>query len=142
MSNHNPKVYFTNTVASTFNFCFSTAEKEEEVLTKFYDRLVIILPVRNIMPNLITERVVTFKENEQIQIGHEAEFILTKIQKSLRVGITKSFYSLLDVMEQYGNDDVKELVTDIKRALKIGELIINTVIQVHICMAVILLYCK
>ena len=70
--------------------------------------------------------VAEINSNSMPRPKDKASFILNKIGSSLEVGYKDNFYTLLDIMEGYRNDDVKEAVVNIRRALMTGELIILT----------------
>jgi len=96
--------------------------KEKEVFTRFYDKLACILPISNISPQLVTAQIITTGDNEEISAvvrsNEKASYVLRIIDKSLEAGITKSFYSLLEIMENYGSEsDVTLLANEIRTAL-------------------------
>ena len=99
---------------------------EKEVFKSFYWKLVNILPVVNIYDHLVTEGILTTGDVQEIihmpRSNLKASIVLQKIDSSLEAGITDSFYILLKVMETSLNNDVKVLVSDMRRALMIGEL--------------------
>ena len=94
--------------------------KENEVFKKFYAKLVSILPIDKISPKLISAEIITIDDLDEIDgkttSSKKASYILKNIGKSLKAGITSSFYGLLEVMEEYGGD-VAILAKDIKRAV-------------------------
>ena len=94
--------------------------KENNVFKTFYDKLICVLPTYNISPQLVTERIITIGDDEEItsmkRSQEKASFVLRIIAKSLQAGITHSFYVLLGIMEKYGGD-VALLANDIRRAL-------------------------
>ena len=55
----------------------------------------------------------------------KASFILNKIDRSLEADAKNSFYALLYIMEECGNDDVKSIVIDMRRMLMSGELVVT-----------------
>jgi len=102
---------------------FIGSAKEKDVFTSFYDKLASILPISNISPQLVTAQIITTGDNEEISAivrsNEKASYVLRIIDKSLKAGITKSFYSLLKIMENYGSEsDVALLANEIRTALQ------------------------
>ena len=93
---------------------------EKEVFKRFYGQLVGVLPVMNISHQLVSAQIITTDDTEEIGLiprsKEKASFVLRIVGNSLEVGITLSFYVLLDIMEKYGGD-VTLLASDIRRAL-------------------------
>jgi len=89
-------------------FCFLATCKELVVFTKFFDKVVNILPVQNVASQLISAKIITVDDDEEIKSivrsKEKATFVLRKVAHSLEVGITQSFYTLLTIMEQHGSD--------------------------------------
>jgi len=90
------------------------------VLTRYFDKLVNILPVPEIVYKLISSRIITADDEEEIQSKprskEKASFVLKKITRSLEVGITQSFSKVLAIMEEH-EGDVAMLATEIKSEL-------------------------
>ena len=67
-----------------------------------------ILPVQSIAHNLISSRIITIDDEEEIKSiaksKDKASFVLRKIARSLEVGLTQSFNKLLTIMEEHGGD--------------------------------------
>ena len=55
---------------------------------------------------------------------------LTKLT-SLEADVKNSFNVLLDIMEECGNDDVRDIVIDMRRTLMNGELTVNSHTHLH-----------
>ena len=108
-------------------FCKGTC-REKEVLKTFYGKLAKIFPI-SILHELVPAGIITTDDMDDIshipKRKDKASFILNKIDRSLEADVKKSFYTLLDAMEECGNDDVKHIVKDIRRTLMIGELLIS-----------------
>ena len=89
-----------------------------------YGKLANILPVTNILHNLIPEGIITTGDIEEIsnkpRSKDKALFILNKIDRSLEADVKNSFNVLLDVMEECGNDDVRDIVIYMRRTLMNG----------------------
>ena len=74
-----------------------------KVFREYSDRLANILPVNNIINELISVNIISFDDSEEIKSlskeKDEASFVLNKVAKSLKVDVTDDFYSLLRIME-------------------------------------------
>lgn len=95
--------------------------KEYDVFTEFYPRLIHSLPTGNILNQLVSKRIITMDDCEQItaitRSQERASLVLRIIANPLKAGITHSFYELLEIMEKYGGD-VSLLANEIRAALK------------------------
>ena len=95
---------------------------EKEVFNTFYAKLGKILPVvDNIYNMLVPEGILVPGDIQEInsfpRSEHKAFVVLQKISSSLQAGKTDSFYRLLKVMDTSLNNDVKDLVVEVRRAL-------------------------
>ena len=108
--------------------------REKWVFTRFYSKLVSILPVDNIKDELVSARIITVDDIEEIdhmpRATSKASFILKIVDDSLKNGTTDNFYNLLNIIERSHNDDVKAIVRDIRSALVTGKYIYLT-IHIH-----------
>ena len=99
------------------------------MLKIFYGKLAKIFPI-NILHELVPAGVITTDDMDDIshipKLKDKASFILNKIDRSLEADVKNSFYTMLDAMEECGNDDVRDIVRDIRKTLMTGELIIAT----------------
>ena len=99
---------------------FTDVSKVKEVFDEFYSGIVKILPVKNILHQLVPAKVLTPDDIEEIDSLRKSEdkssYVLAIIDKSLKADITLSFYTLLDIMEKYGGD-VGVLAKKIQRDL-------------------------
>ena len=79
-----------------------------------------MLPVKNILQQLVPPKILTLGDIEEIICLKESEkqnsYVLGIIAKSLDANITASFYTLLDIMKEYGGD-VSFLGKNIQKAL-------------------------
>ena len=91
---------------------------ENEIFKKFYGKLINVLPTNNILYKLVSAKIISVDDSEEItgKTGstEKASYVLNHIARSLDVGITFSFYTLLDIMEEYGGD-VTLLTNEIKK---------------------------
>ena len=96
---------------------FAGTIKEKEVFDRFYHRLIKILPVRNIIHQLVPAQIITLDDIEEINASEsKSSYILGIMAKSLEAGITRSFYELINILNDCGGD-VKLLARDIQTAL-------------------------
>ena len=100
---------------------------EKEIFRSYYHTLVNILPVGNILYQLVPVGIISEDDvaeiNSMPRPTDKASFLLNKICRHLEAGYKDNFYKLLDIMEGCCNDDVREVGIDIRRALMTGELI-------------------
>ena len=83
-----------------------------------------ILPTKTLTGYLVTKRIITFEEEEEIrQASSQLEstrLVLKKIVNSLQAGLVYSFDELIRIMEQHGNIACEQLASKIR--LKLLEL--------------------
>ena len=98
-----------------------------EVFQQFYVELVTILPMDDslflaklfacgLLPGDLKQQI----KAEKTPVDKATCFLDHKISSDVSVGNLRSFNKLLDVMEDSGNDSLKELAEEIKIALKRG----------------------
>ena len=89
-------------------FDFLATCKELVVFTNFFDKLANVLQVQNIASQLISTRMITVSDDEEIRSiarsKDKALFVLRKVAHSLKAGVTQSFFTLLVIMEEHGSD--------------------------------------
>ena len=96
---------------------------ELTALTNCYDKLTLALPLEDLMPQLITQRVVNLTEKQRIMSKpsdkDRIEYFLDEIlMKPLYVGDTDAFTVFLKVLKQ--NIKCKFLVTELERQLDLA----------------------
>ena len=105
----------------SYFFAFLATCKELVVFTKFFDKLAKILPVQNIAPQLISTRIITIGDEEEIasiaRSLDKAVFVLRKVAHSLEAGVTRSFLTLLTIMEEH-HGDAAVVATDIRKEME------------------------
>ena len=82
-----------------------------------------ILPTKTLTSYLVTKRIITFEEEEEIRQASSSEstrLVLKKIVNSLQAGLVYSFDELILIMEQHGNIACEQLASEIR--LKLLEL--------------------
>ena len=79
---------------------------------EYFDELANILPVNNVINKLISAKIITTDDSEEVKglskSQDKASFVLNVIAKSLKAGFTDDFYSLLRIMEEYDGTVAKE----------------------------------
>ena len=95
--------------------------KEYEVFCIYSDKLATVLPTQNMISKLIFKQIITFSDRKEIyglsKSQDQALFVLNLVEKSLKINKNDYFYSLLDIMEEYGGV-VTQLSNEIKERLK------------------------
>ena len=73
-----------------------------------YAKLANVLPVKSLSNQLVSEEIITFDEEEEIESiptsKEKASIVLRTIARSLEAGITRSYYALLTIMKDHGGD--------------------------------------
>lgn len=91
------------------------------MFTKYYAKLVEVLPIKSLSHHFVKDEIISFDEEEailQATIRSEAAgMVLRKIGHSLKAHLTTTFDMLLSIMEQYGDVSCVKLVNEIKRDL-------------------------
>lgn len=106
-------------ISSTVSF--AGLIKENEVFIRFYSKLIDVLSINSISHYLVSAKIISTEDIEEIDSLKTSKsknmYVLRIVDKSLKAGITLSFCKLLDIMENYGGDDVTELARTIKKEL-------------------------
>ena len=102
-----------------------------QVFTKYYAKLVEVLPIKSLSHHFVKDEIITFDEEEDIlqttTHNEAASKVLRKIGHSLTAHLTASFDMLLSILEHHGDVSCTELVSEIKQDLPhdtIGKLIV------------------
>ena len=102
-----------------------------QVFTKYYAKLVEVLPIKSLSHHFVKDEIITFDEEEDIlqttTRSEAASKVLRKIGHSLTAHLTASFDMLLSILEHHGDVSCTELVSEIKQDLPhdtIGKLIV------------------
>jgi len=93
----------------------------KDILIKYYADLTNILFITDLSPEFVTEGIISIHEEEIIRITpttrEKAIKFLRVISSHLEIGHTKSFSSMLDIMENKGTIAIAELALKIKAEL-------------------------
>ena len=95
-----------------------TGIEEYEVFIDNYSKLTRILGLsfKNMIPDFITERIISFDEKKSIKV----EDFLERIEIYLKDGHTKHFYTLLKIMKDHGKSSDEELAVAMEEKLSIA----------------------
>ena len=97
------------------------AKRKLEIFTDYYSKLMSVLPIKTLTSHLVTKRIISFDEEEEIiqapLQSQSTRLLLKKIASSLQAGFVCNFDELLLIMEQYGNLCCVELVSEIRQKL-------------------------
>ena len=103
-----------------FSFYLGTCS-EYKVFSRFYARLAAVLSVASFSHHLVSARILTTDEEEQLESldnrNKRAAFVLRKVAAHLNSGNSKSFHSLLSVIEAHGDISSVCLVSEIKSGI-------------------------
>ena len=82
---------------------------------QYYSKLTSILQV-DLTPHFVTAKIITLSDEDEITIkasttSHRAamKMLLKPISSSLKTGYTTTFYKMLEIMQQHGNDAAQHL---------------------------------
>ena len=94
---------------------------EYKLFESFYVRLAMVVSVSSLSHHLVSARILTTQEEEQLDkfdnSTGKATFVLKKIAADLEAGLTESFYSLLSLIESHGDISSIQLVSEIKSGI-------------------------
>ena len=95
---------------------------EYEVFIHYYSQIVTSLSAVALSPYFVKEKIISTADqslifNTPVQTT-AASLLLSKISSALKAGINESFYKFLDITEQYGSIDSKNVITAIRKKLK------------------------
>ena len=111
---------------------------ENELFTYFYARLATVLSVSSLSHHLVSARILTTNEEEQLDAidnsTDKATFVLRKIAAHLEGGFTESFHSLLSLIENHGDISSIQLVSEIKSGI--------ISLTGNVCQCILQIYCK
>ena len=98
-----------------------TVEEKLEVFTDYYSKLMSVLPIKTLTSHLVTKRIISFEEEEEIRQAplqsQSTHLVLKKIASSLQAGLAYSFDELLIIMEEHGNISCVELANEMRLKL-------------------------
>lgn len=96
-----------------------------KVFTNHYEKLSIILPIKNLSGRFVSEEIIDFQDVQVIQQTVEqsqaASIVLQKIASSLKAGQTIGFDKLLMIMKDHGGLFCKQLANQMKGDLELLE---------------------
>ena len=93
---------------------------EYRVFTSHYSDLVNTLSSANLSEYFVSESIITIADNHTIYSKtnprEKAVFLLKPIAAALQSGFTPSFYKMLTIMENHGNESVRLLADKISQS--------------------------
>ena len=93
-----------------------------QVFTKYYAKLVNILPIGSLTHYFVKDKVISSDEEKTIlQAATQSEgarILLRKISGSLESHLTTSFNKLLSIMEQHGDISCVDLINEMRQDLQ------------------------
>ena len=85
-----------------------------------YDVLVTTFANTNLYRHFVAQSIITISDNHKIccktDPQEKAEILLRIIGVALEIGYSKSFYKMLGIMRDYGNEFVKALANKISQS--------------------------
>ena len=104
----------------------------------YYSKLVESLPVNELSHYLVSHRVISLADNEEITkpttpSRRAAEILLSRVYSSLQNGDVVAFHNLLHVMQQHGNSAMISLCNEIKAQIDGGNETVKRSHQGIIC---------
>jgi len=100
-------------------YCPTGAQpKEYKAFIQYYSKLTSILQV-DLTPHFITAKIITLSDEDEITkastTSHRTamKMLLKPVSSSLETGYTTSFYKMLEIIQQHGNDAAQHLAGEI-----------------------------
>lgn len=105
--------------------------------------MIKIIPITTLSGQLVSANIITPSEDEEVLSPdtptEKARTFLLKVSRSLEAGYTASFYGLLGVLENFGNQDCIELSSNIRKALPV-EKNQGMYVRYNYCVAMYIMY--
>lgn len=108
-----------------FSFYSVSQPHELAVFQQYYDNLVTLLTPENIGPKFVSAGIITIGDYNKLRVASNGDMILTlleKVSSPLETGDVTPFKKLLDIMENYGTETVKDLSERITREIESSKL--------------------
>lgn len=102
-------------------FVAASCTPEYAVFIEYYSKILGSLSVSTVCPHLVSEKIISHKEETEILSSVQTEaprLLLGKIYCKLNAGLTQSFYKLLDILDDHGNIDCQGVIADIRKKLQ------------------------
>lgn len=95
---------------------------EYEVFIRYYSSIVNSLSAKTLSPFFVTENIISTTDESVILNTPvktiAASLLLSNISSELKAGINECFYKFLDITEQHGSIDSKDVITAIRKKLQ------------------------
>lgn len=102
-------------------FIIEQLPAEYEVFIQYYSQIVSSLSAKALSPHFVTQKIISPEEQLEIfsitSSRKAASMLLSKISVALKVGSNEGFYKLLDITEQHGSIDSKNVTLAVRRKL-------------------------
>ena len=113
---------------------------ERKVFTKNFGSLINVLSSTDLYSYFVSENVITLADFQEISScatsKQKAGLLLTKISATIDAGHTSSFYSMLNIMVDFGNIATNELSLQIRQSLSTTGQSVNGKIIYSQCISV------
>jgi len=96
------------------------------VFITYYSKLTSILQV-DLTPHFVTAKIITLSDEDEITksstTSHRAamKMLLKPVSLTLETGYTTSFYKMLEIIQQHGNDAAQHLAGEVLAEVKSPE---------------------
>ena len=75
----------------------------------------------DLTPRFVQEKIITYDDLDKFitfnTSRRKSEFVLSKIQSALQVGLAAPFHKMLEIMKNFGNGGVQEFSTKIEQKI-------------------------
>ena len=111
-------------VDGSHNFnCYPTGphSAEYEVFIQYFSQIVNSLSVQTLSAHFVAQNIISHPDQLEIlsiaSPRKAASLLLSRISSAVEAGVNESFYRFLDIAEQYGGIDSKNVSLAIKQSL-------------------------
>ena len=112
---------YTFAIVATLKLYVGYISAEYEVFIQYYSQIVSTLSASTLSPHFVAQKIIS--PDEQLEIfsatssKKAAGLLLGKISVALKVGSSEGFYKLLDITEQHGSIDSKNVSLAVRKRL-------------------------
>ena len=115
-------MYLEVNVAEPVSVSETVTNKENDVLTKSYSKLISTLTdIDSLLAHFVENKIIRFPQEGEI-LAHKLQpdkvkALIRHIQGPLEGGDTKGFYCLLEIMKSKGKQATKDLAENMEKSL-------------------------
>jgi len=95
--------------------------REYEVFIQHFSQIVNSLSAQALSPYFVAQNIISPEDQLEILTitspRRAASLLLSRISSAVEAGVNESFYRFLDILEQHGNVDSKQVLFTIRRDL-------------------------